>query len=555
MKVDASSGAISSLAVTNTSVTLSGTVAADTVTLSKATLSATKQSSLAAGTITLDGTTITNLASNPYVTLKASDASGTLTVTKADGSNLTDAEAATVRSHVSYGTTVSINGTTETVTASEASKAKKAEAVALGQEMQTAATAIDMEELAAANTRASHLSGDLFSNSLPKASDLKVAGQVDAYEEKAEAYAAKVASLTAADFEAVETEVGENTSATKNISTISSILSGSTGFSALDHASGYEEGLKEAVVDAGRTLVAPVVGASRAAELIGKATEASIIRRTETLRNPPPKTVQGGKPEGKDALVNDHIWADVRYNEVEINTNDYCGKTNTALTNYQLGCDRKFSDKDYIGAFVSTSAGSFDFYSHSTATANGNIHLAHAFGGGIYGTHIFDGGHYVDYLVYGSKFDSDFKEKNIKWGTRSLGAMFLLGWKKTIPHGTVNPYIAFSANKTQNEDMIWCGNVLATRDQNKFGVKVGVDYAYKGGMFGGIAYSRSHGNPFDSSINDIALPSLDNDEQILYLKLGYRGKLNQHTNFDIMGEQYLLDYNGWSMNGKLEIGF
>ena len=74
-------------------------------------------------------------------------------------------------------------------------------------------------------------------------------------------------------------------------------------------------------------------------------------------------------------------------------------------------------------------------------------------------------------------------------------------------------------------------------------------------MFGGIAYSRSHGNPFDSSINDIALPSLDNDEQILYLKLGYRGKLNQHTNFDIMGEQYLLDYNGWSMNGKLEIGF
>lgn len=275
------------------------------------------------------------------------------------------------------------------------------------------------------------------------------------------------------------------------------------------------------------------------------------------MRDRPPKTVRplDSKLDGKDALMNENIWADVRYNDVDIDTNAYCGKSNVALNSYALGYDRKVSDKDYVGVFFGTSAGTFDFYSHSTGTSDGSINLAHAFNGGIYGTHIMNNGHYVDYLVHYSKFDNDFKDKGIKWGTTSIGAMFLAGWKKQVPHGTINPYVSLTANKIANDDMRWCGNVLATKDQNNMGVKVGVDYSYNGGAFGGIAYSRGLSGHLASTVNDIALPSLKNDEQILYLKLGYRGKLNQHTNFDIMGEQYLLDYDGWSMNGKVEVGF
>lgn len=315
--------------------------------------------------------------------------------------------------------------------------------------------------------------------------------------------------------------------------------------------------LRDAVLEAGRTLVAPAAGASRASALIEKAAESSIVRRTEVLRDRPPKTVRAldSKLEGTDALMNENIWADVRYNDVEIDTNDYCGKSNVSLNSYALGYDHKISDNDYIGLFVGSAAGDFDFYSHSTGTSDGQVKIEHAWNGGIYGTHIMGGGHYIDYLLHYSKFDNNYDDKGIQWGTNSFGAMILSGWKKPVPHGTVNPYVSFTFDKVRNDNMRWCGNVLTTRDQNNFGMKAGVDYSYNGGMFGGVAYSRGLSGHLASTVNDIALPSLDNDEQIVYLKLGYRGKLNQYTNFDLMGEKYLLDYDGWSVNGKLEFGF
>lgn len=348
--------------------------------------------------------------------------------------------------------------------------ATKSDVEALGQTMATAADALDTDAIQTADEHVANLSKDLFSHTLPSASDLNVASKLDAY------FAAK---------------------------------------------------------------------------------NSYIIRRAEVLRNRPPKTVRplDSKLEGKDALMNENIWADVRYNDVDIDTNEYCGKSNVAIANYQLGCDRKISDADYVGAFIGTTRGDFNFYSHSTGTSDGTVSLKGAFNAGIYGTHILPKGHYVDYLVHYSKFDNDFADKGIQWKTQSIGAMILMGWKKTLDHGYLNPYVSFSTQKIANDDMRWCGNVLATKDQTNTGIKVGVDYSYNGGAFGGIAYSRGLSGHLAAAVTDIALPSLKNDEQILYLKLGYRGKLNQHTNFDLTGEQYLLDYDGWSMNGKVEIGF
>ena len=72
---------------------------------------------------------------------------------------------------------------------------------------------------------------------------------------------------------------------------------------------------------------------------------------------------------------------------------------------------------------------------------------------------------------------------------------------------------------------------------------------------GGIAYSRGLSGELQSTLNGFALPTLDYDTQVLYLKLGYRGKLSQHLAFDLLAQEYLLDYKGWTVNGKLELGF
>lgn len=425
--------------------------------------------------------------------------------------------------------------------------ATKSDVEALGQTMATAADALDTDAIQTADEHVANLSKDLFSHTLPSASDLNVASKLDAYFAAKNSCKTALEDLSDADKSTVEATYGD--ASTKLDSLTLSALQVSSSTNAQD---AYNK-----VINAGRTLVAPVAGASRAAALIERATESNIIRRAEVLRNRPPKTVRplDSKLEGKDALMNENIWADVRYNDVDIDTNEYCGKSNVAIANYQLGYDQKISDTDYVGAFIGTTRGDFNFYSHSTGTSDGTVSLKGAFNAGIYGTHILPKGHYVDYLVHYSKFDNDFADKGIQWKTQSIGAMILMGWKKTLDHGYLNPYVSFSTQKIANDDMRWCGNVLATKDQTNTGIKVGVDYSYNGGAFGGIAYSRGLSGHLAAAVNDIALPSLKNDEQILYLKLGYRGKLNQHTNFDLTGEQYLLDYDGWSMNGKVEIGF
>lgn len=515
--VDTSAGTISKLSVNDAAVTLSGLVNASEIDLTGATTpTVSGTTKIKADTISTTNSILSSLLNNDNITLMTATTGSNLTISTTD--TLSDAVIESLKEKTSYKITVTLtnNGTESTFTGTkgkpnDSTATDRAAAVALGQAMSDAAEAVDPSAVKTADEHAANLSKDLFSHTLPSAKDLDVASKLDAYFAAKNAYETKLATFDENDKTYVEETVagvlGTNAS-TLNSMTLSALSSSSTNNAQAAH---------DAVVAAGRTLVAPVAGASRAAALIERATESNIIRRTEVLRNRPPKTVRplDSKLEGKDELMNENIWADVRYNNVDIDTNEYCGKSNVAIANYQLGCDRKISDADYVGAFIGTTRGDFNFYSYSTGTSDGTVSLKGAFNAGIYGTHILPKGHYIDYLLHYSKFDNDFADKGIQWKTQSIGAMILMGWKKTLDHGYLNPYVSLSTQKISNDDMRWCGNVLATKDQTNTGVKIGVDYSYNGGAFGGIAYSRGLSGHLAAAVNDIALPSLKNDEQIL----------------------------------------
>lgn len=309
---------------------------------------------------------------------------------------------------------------------------------------------------------------------------------------------------------------------------------------------------KAAVRAAGRTALAPAAGASRTATMLDELTQANVLRRTEVLRNRPPKTVR--PTDQKDLnLPSDNIWLEMNHSKVEIDDSDYVGKTTVNLNQYQLGYDTKLGTKDYFGAFLGTAGGRADFTSYDTSTPDGHVDIKHALDGGFYGMHKGGHGSYIDYLVHYGKFDNRYQD--VRFGTHAISAMLLGGWTKELRHGTVNPYLALTARKISLGDYSWGGHAIQSDDQKQYAARIGVDYAYKGGAFGGIAYSRGLSGDLTAAYDGFALPALDYDTQVLYLKLGYRGKLSQRLNFDLLAQEYLLDYKGWSVNGKLELGF
>jgi len=466
------------------------------------------------------------------------------------------------------------SSTTTTVTPDDATAVHQAEV--LGYAMVYQAMSIDTTALSAADARALNLSADLFQSTLPQKTDLAVAKQLDAYATAKAAYEKALAALSTNDQDIVSQAVtGTSTSTTSTETAVASLLSASllattsttttttttsttdptsslSGSGLTSTSGSYATDLETAMQTAGRTTLAPVVGGSRAAALIDDVTQANVVRRTEVLRNRPPKTVR--PLDAKDPQqASDNIWVGLHHSRVDVGKDDYVSKTTVDLNNYQLGYDTKLGTKDYVGAFIGMSNGNASFTSYSASTTDGQVELTHAIDGGLYGTHIYPRGRYVDYLVHYGRFDN--KYQDAQFSTCAVSAMLLGGWTKKLPHGTVNPYVAVTGSKITTGDYNWSGNTIKTQPQKNYAVKVGLDYAYNGGVFGGIAYSRGLSGEIQSTLNGFALPTLDYDTQVLYLKLGYRGKLSQHLAFDLLAQEYLLDYKGWTVNGKLELGF
>ena len=345
--IDASTGSIGSISLTNATATLSGTVSAGSVALSGSTIAASSSSTIKTYYLSVSSDEdIANISDN----VKLTSEWGNMTIHSS--STLSDAAIQSLLAKIPSTTKVTLQNNSNSATATlQGAKAAAtvADATALANTMVSAAQAIDTTEAATADAHVANLSKDLFSNTLPSAKDLEVACKLDAYFASKSAYASSLEDLNPTDKSTVESTVASALgSAETELKTMTASLTSFSSSSTTNAQDAYNK-----VIEAGRTLVAPVAGASRAAALIEKAAESNIIRRTEVLRDRPPKTVRplDSKLDGKDALMNENIWADVRYNDVDIDTNAYCGKSNVALNSYALGYDRKVSDKDYVGVF------------------------------------------------------------------------------------------------------------------------------------------------------------------------------------------------------------
>ena len=150
-------------------------------------------------------------------------------------------------------------------------------------------------------------------------------------------------------------------------------------------------------------------------------------------------------------------------------------------------------------------------------------------------------GQYIDYVLQGSNFDNKMANQP-SYATKTFGGAL-----------TVNPYIRFKYDKISVDDFTPTGgNVLRTDDENTFSAKIGVNLFTNYGLYGGLAYSRGLSGSLDTYINGVAMPSDDNDTNVIYLNLGYKGNVNENTLFDVNFEKTFCDYDGWTMEGRVD---
>ena len=180
--VDASTGSISSLDLENTTATLTGTLNARSVNVTGTTLTASSGSLIKTDSLTVSSSDdVANLLASG-AKLRSSSG-GYIQINTSDGNGLSDDVATTLIAQTPSNTTLSYtNSNGETVTPTGTKEVTtKADTLALGNTMVSAASELDATEEAAADTRVANLKKDLFANELPKASDLSVASKLDAY--------------------------------------------------------------------------------------------------------------------------------------------------------------------------------------------------------------------------------------------------------------------------------------------------------------------------------------------------------------------------------------
>lgn len=248
-----------------------------------------------------------------------------------------------------------------------------------------------------------------------------------------------------------------------------------------------------------------------------------------------------------DNYLND-VWVKIKHGDADIDNGDFYGKSKVKYTTYQLGYDGKTSDTDYLGVYLSTTTGNVRGGGQTTD-------IKDSFDGGIYGTHEMKNGQYLDWMVHSGSFRNELNGQ--KWSTRDYGATLGYGAKihaneKLI----VNPYIDFSYDNINTADVNFGGNNIIHSDtQNNFSTRIGVDFQYKSGFYGGIAYGRGLSGSYKASLNGIGMPSVDNDLNAIYLSAGYRSYVGPRTFLDMSAEKSFLDIDGWTASARVNFLF
>lgn len=295
----------------------------------------------------------------------------------------------------------------------------------------------------------------------------------------------------------------------------------------------------------GHTLASPARAASQAMRAISWVMSDNVHARTEELRaGSVSRAVEYGEEHDMD------IWVKAAHGKTDVDNGSGFADSTVKYNLYQLGFDKKLSEKDYLGVYVSNVSGSTDF----DGPYGGSVEIEHGFGAGLYGTHLLPRDQYIDYELRYGKFDA--KLRGESWGTSDAGASVTYGMKLRRGRDlTITPYFTLAYDVLSTDSQTFGGNRVDVSDEKDLTGRLGVRFDYDNGFYLGAAYGRGLSGDYAARVNGYDLGAVDNDLSVGFLTAGYKHNLSPVTLLDINAEKLCLDYSGWSASGRLDVAF
>lgn len=255
----------------------------------------------------------------------------------------------------------------------------------------------------------------------------------------------------------------------------------------------------------------------------------------------------------------DDFWVNIRGGKTDID-NKY-GKAEVKNQYYQLGYDWDVSsgnDKAVIGVYFSKIYGDITQYSIKSDIDN-------AYDFGIYGMKEFHNGTYLGLVSrYGqTKNAAKIDDRKVDWKDKGYALSAEFGKRMAQKNGwMLEPYMQLTYNHLSDADLNTGNTDVSLEGTNLMDGKIGVRFVKQdqenqnNNIYAGIAYARGLSGDFKmSSRSGTNMTEMDNDTNSFELALGMNRQISKFSTVNLNAKKEFGDYDGWGVQGMLNVAF
>lgn len=255
----------------------------------------------------------------------------------------------------------------------------------------------------------------------------------------------------------------------------------------------------------------------------------------------------------------DDFWINIRGGKTDIDHN--YGKTEVKNQYYQLGYDWDVSSSDskaIVGVYFSK------IYGDITQNAL-KSDIDNAYDLGIYGMKEFNNGAYLGLVSrYGqTKNTAKIDDRKVDWKDKGYALSTEFGQRFAQKNGwTLEPYVQLTYNHLANADLNTGNTDISLEGSNLFDGKMGVRFIRQeqenpnNNLYAGISYARGLSGDFKMKSRDgMSMTEMDNDTNSFEFALGMNRQISKCSTINFQAKKEFGDYDGWNVQGMLNVNF
>ena len=255
----------------------------------------------------------------------------------------------------------------------------------------------------------------------------------------------------------------------------------------------------------------------------------------------------------------DDFWVNIRGGSTDID-NRY-GKAEVKNQYYQLGYDWDVStdaNKAMIGVYFSKIYGDITQYNIKSDIDN-------AYDFGIYGMKEFSNGNYIGLVGrYGQTENSArIDEREVDWKDKGYALSAEFGKRMEQKSGwMLEPYMQLTYNHLSDAELNTGSTDAVLEGASLLDGRIGVRFIQqekanpKNMVYGGLAYVKGLSGDFKmKSKGGLDMADIDNDANAFEITVGINRQISQSSTLNLNAKKELGDYDGWSLQGMVNVAF